>query len=86
MPCHAVLSPCPRQVVDHHFDIRQRAAEQRKRLEDRAVQFRNIEKRLLMRFKVIIEDEIFLCSSEGNIIDYVSLLCWKPLMFFFSDE
>ena len=45
-----------RQVVDHHFEIRQRAAEQQKRLEDRAVQFRNIEKRLLMRFKVIGED------------------------------
>ena len=40
------------KVVDQHFEIRQRAAEQRKRLEDRAVQFRNIEKRLLMRFKV----------------------------------
>lgn len=42
----------PPQVVDHHFEIRLRMGELRKSLEDRAVQFRNIEKRLLMRFKV----------------------------------
>ena len=41
------------EVVDHHFEIRLRMAELRKSLEDRAVQFRNIEKRLLMRFKVL---------------------------------
>ncbi|GAX83403.1 hypothetical protein CEUSTIGMA_g10828.t1 [Chlamydomonas eustigma] len=39
------------EVVDHHFEIRLRAGDLRKKLEDRAIQFRNIEKRLLMKFK-----------------------------------
>ncbi len=39
------------QVVDHHFEIRLRSSELRTKLEDRAIQFRNVEKRLLMKFK-----------------------------------
>ncbi|KAG2488148.1 hypothetical protein HYH03_013291 [Edaphochlamys debaryana] len=39
------------EVVEQHFAARLRVAELRQALEDRAVQFRNIEKRLLMRFK-----------------------------------
>ncbi|KXZ41737.1 BBS9 protein [Gonium pectorale] len=38
-------------VAEQHFAARQRVADLRSKLEDRAVQFRNIEKRLLMRFK-----------------------------------
>jgi hypothetical protein len=38
--------------VEQHFGARLKAAELRTALENRAVQFRNIEKRLLMRFKV----------------------------------
>ena len=51
------MSPLPLppfQVVDQHFGIRLRAGDLRKKLEDRAVQFRNVEKRLLMRFKVCV--------------------------------
>lgn len=40
------------QVVEQHFSARQHMESLKKQLEDRAVQFRNIEKRLLMRFKV----------------------------------
>lgn len=40
------------QVVDAHFNARLRIRELRKTLEDRAIQFRIIQKRLLMRFKV----------------------------------
>lgn len=39
-------------VVGQHFAARQAAAQVRTGLEDRAIQFRNVEKRLLMRFKV----------------------------------
>ncbi|GLC42379.1 Protein PTHB1 [Pleodorina starrii] len=39
------------EVVEQHFAVRQRISDLRTKLEDRAVQFRNIEKRLLMRFK-----------------------------------
>ncbi|GIM12857.1 hypothetical protein Vretimale_16089, partial [Volvox reticuliferus] len=39
------------EVVEQHFTVRQRVAQLRTQLEDRAVQFRNVEKRLLMRFK-----------------------------------
>lgn len=40
------------EVVGQHFAARQAAAQVRTGLEDRAIQFRNVEKRLLMRFKV----------------------------------
>ena len=39
------------EVVEHHFGVRKRVAEMKGQLEDRAIQFRNVEKRLLMRFK-----------------------------------
>ncbi|GFR41608.1 hypothetical protein Agub_g2332 [Astrephomene gubernaculifera] len=39
------------EVVEQHFAARLRVSALRTALEDRAVQFRNIEKRLLMRFK-----------------------------------
>jgi len=38
-------------IVDQHFNARSHVASMRKQLEDRAVQFRNIQKRLLIRFK-----------------------------------
>lgn len=39
------------EVVEAHFSARAKLSAMRAKLEDRAVQFRNVEKRLLMRFK-----------------------------------
>ena len=54
-PTPACLPPPPSphaQVVESHFSARAKLSDMRTKLEDRAMQFRNVEKRLLMRFKV----------------------------------
>ncbi|GLI70845.1 hypothetical protein VaNZ11_015856, partial [Volvox africanus] len=62
------------EVVEQHFAVRQRVVQLRTQLEDRAVQFRNIEKRLLMRFKdknpaPLNQLDLLMDETYGSIMD-----------------